>query len=431
MVSGLPLAGTRVISHGIVYTGTAAASMLGDMGCEVIRVESVQRFPAWTRGPVARPPAGVAAHFGYADSEAGQRPWERFYSFHAMNRNQLGITLDLARPEGVDLYKRLVKVSDAVLENFAPGVMDRLGIGHSALKQVKPDIIMVSASGVGASGPYKDYSMFGTNVGAVVGMMALRGYPEDDMRVRNPAPVWSDNVAAGTLAFAVLVALHHRQRTGKGQHVDLSQAETVLPHMGEAIMDYVMNRRVAGPRGNRDPSMAPHGCYRCFGEDRWVAIAVCSDEQWKALCQALGSPSWAVDERFSSVVGRLANQDELDRRIEQWTVRHDPYEVMGILQHAGVPAAPVVKPSDLSSDRHLQERGFFKQVTHREVGTRVYPGMCFKFSKSPVVGIRIPPNCLGEHNEYVYGQLLGMSEAEIEHLQEEQLIGDTYLTTAL
>jgi len=429
-VARLPLAGIRVLSHGLVYTGTAAATMLGDMGCEVIRVESIQRFPAWTRGSMARPPRELARHFGYAGDEAGERPWERFYSFHATNRNQYGITLDLSRSRGVEIYKKLVRISDVVLENFARGVMDRLGIGYAALAEVDPEIVMVSASGLGATGPYRDYSMFGTNVGAIAGMMALRGYPDDDMTVRNPASVWSDNIAASTLAFAVLTALYCRQMTGKGQHVDLSQAETVLPHMGEAIMDYTLNGRVARPMGNRDRTMAPHGCYRCRGEDRWVTITVSSEEEWHALCDAMGSPGWTAEERFIDMAGRLAHQDELDGLIGEWTLERDPYEIMHLLQKAGVAAGPVLTPGDLCRDPHLEERGFFREVTHRETGTHRYPGMSFKFSRTPA-DIRIPPNCLGEHNEYVYGELLGMSPEEIAELERGQLIGDTYLPGVL
>lgn len=422
----LPLEGVRIISHGIVYTGTAASTMLGDMGAEVIRVESIQRFPAWTRGSVARPPKGLPAYYGYVGNDPGEKPWERFYSFHAMNRNQYGVTLDLNRAAGVEIYKSLVRVSDAVVENFAHGVMDRLGIGYSVLKQVKPDIIMISASGLGAVGPYRDFSTFGTNIEAVAGMMGLRGYRDDDMRVRNPAPVWSDNVAAATVVFVALVALHYRQKTGEGQFIDLSQVETILPHMGEAIMDYSMNGRVARPLGNRDTSMAPHGCYRCSGQDRWVTIAVASDEEWRAFCEALGKTEWTGDERFSTISARLANQDELDALIEKWTLKHDSYEVMHTLQRAGVAAAPVVTAADLYNDPHLKERGFFKEVTHREAGTHLYPGMCFRFSQSPV-GIRLAPNCLGEHNDYVFGEVLGMSREEIADLNREQLIGNAYL----
>ena len=288
-MSKLLLEGIRVVDHGIVYTGTAAATMLADMGAEMIRVESIGRFPAATRGAVARPPEGLETYFGYADNNPGERPWDRWYQLHALNRNKYGITLELNRPEGVEVYKRLVRTSDVIMENFSEGTMERLGLGYAALKEVKPDIIMVSASGLGKAGPYKGYSTFGSNIDAMSGMMSLRGYPDDDSMIRTTSHVWSDNVAAGTVAFAVLVALHYREKTGKGQFIDLSQADAFLPHMGETIMEYTMNNRVQEAVGNRESSMAPHGCYRCRGSDKWVTIAVSSHEQWEAFCQALGA----------------------------------------------------------------------------------------------------------------------------------------------
>lgn len=424
-MSKLPLDGIRIIDHGIVYTGTAATTMLADMGADVIRVESIQVLQPFTRGMIARPPKGMPAD-GYPDNDPGERPWNRWYQLHAIQRNKYAITLDLRRPKGVEIYKRLVKLSDIVLENFAPGVMDRLGIGYSALKEVKPDIILVSASGLGAAGPYKGYSAVGTSLGGMAGMASLRGYPDDDLLIRTPLPVWSDNVASGTAVFAALTAFHYREKTGKGQFIDLSQAETFLPHMGEAIMDYTMNKRVQKATGNRDPAMAPHGCYRCRGNDKWVTIAVSSDEQWKAFCQVLGNPSWTKEGRFGNALGRWANQDELDKLTEEWTLKHDSYEVMHILQRVGIPAGPVVRPSELYTDPHLKERGFFWEINHRETGTHLYPGMGFKFSKTPAT-TRIPPNCLGEHNQYVYGEILGMSDEEIAQLEEEQLIGDAFL----
>jgi len=425
-MSKLPLEGIRVIDHGIVYTGTAATTMLADMGAEVIRVESIQVLQPFTRGMMARPPKGMEGILGYADNDPGDRPWDRWFQLHAMQRNKYGITLDLTRPKGVEIYKKLAGLSDIVLDNFAPGVMDRLGIGYSVLKEVKPDIIMVSASGFGATGPYKTYAAVGTSLGGMTGLMSLRGHPDDDILIRTCLPVWSDNVASGTAVFATLTALHYRDKTGKGQFIDLSQAETFLPHMGETILDYTMNQRVQKPIGNREPSMAPHGCYQCQGDDKWVSISVSSDEQWGAFCRALGNPAWTKEERFNNPLSRWKNQDELDKLIEAWTIIHDPYEVMDVLQKVGVPAGPVVRPSDLYSDPHLKERGFFKEVTHRETGTHLYPGMCFKFSKTPA-DIRIPPNCLGEHNEYVYGEILGMSKEEITQLEEENFIGDAFL----
>lgn len=425
-MSKLPLEGIRVIDHGIVYTGTAATTMLADMGAEVIRVESIRRLPAMTRGPVARPPEGLEAYPGYADNNPGERPWDRWWQFHAMNRNKLGIGLELSHPKGLEVYKRLVRVGDVVLENFSEGTMERLGLGYPVLKQVKPDIIMISASGLGSAGPYKGYSSFGTNLDAITGMMALRGYPGDDIMIRDVIPVWSNNVAASTAAFAALTALHYREKTGKGQFIDLSQAETFLPHMGETLLDYTMNKRLQEAIGNRDPSMAPHGCYRCQGNDKWVTIAVSSDEQWEAFCRVLGNPAWTKEEKFGNTLSRRVNQDELDKLVEEWTIKHEPYQVMHILQGVGVPAGPVLGASDLYNDPHLKERGFFREVTHCEAGTHRYPGMCFKFSRTPA-DIRLPPNCLGEHNEYVFGEILGMSKEEIAQLEEEEIIGTTYL----
>ena len=426
-MSKLPLEGIRVIDHGVAYTGPGATSMLGDMGAEVIRVESIRRFPTMVRGMVARPVReGVEKYPGYADNDPGSRPWDRWWQHHALNRNKYGITLDLSRPKGVEIYKKLVKISDVVIENFSQGVMDKLGIGYAFHKGVKPDIIMISTSGLGDEGPYKGYSTFGSNIDSVTGMMSLRGYPGDDMMIRNPMPVWSDNVAAATAAFAAMVSIYYRNRTGKGQFVDLSQVESFLPHMGESIMEYTMNGRVPLPMGNRDSSMAPHGCYPCRGEDKWVVIAVSSDKEWQALCRAMGEPKWAKGKKFTTVSGRWHNQDELDGHISRWTKVRDNYEVMHLLQKEGVPAGVVTTPIELYEDFHLKERNFFVEATHREIGTCVYPGMFFKFSRTPA-RIRILPNLLGEHNDYVYGEILGMSREEIAQLEEEKLIGDAYL----
>ncbi|HEY91140.1 MAG TPA: CoA transferase [Dehalococcoidia bacterium] len=425
----LPLEGIKVIDHGIVYTGTAANAILADMGAEVIRVESIGRFPSMTRGYRPRPAPGLAEYPGYVDGDPGDRPWDRWFQLHAINRNKLGITLELNRPEGIEVYHKLVRRGDMVIENFSQGTMDRLGLGYEELKKVNPKIIMISASGLGKEGPYKGYSTFGTNLDAITGMTILRGYPDSDYTERDMIPVWSDNVAASTVAFAALVALHYREKTGKGQFIDLSQAEGFLPHMGEAVMDYTMNGRTGNAIGNRDMSYAPQGCYRCSGEDRWVTISVTSDTEWQAFCTAIGNPDWTKDTRFTDALSRWKNQDAMDTFIGEWTVEHDPYEVMHIMQAAGVAAGPVLSPADEFLDPHLNERGFFHELNHREAGTHRYPGMFFKFSKTPA-DIRIPPNCLGEHNDYVYGELLGMSREEIDRLEEQHIIGTEYLEDA-
>ncbi|MBN1614447.1 MAG: CoA transferase [Deltaproteobacteria bacterium] len=424
-MSKLPLTGIRVIDHGIVYTGTAATTLLADMGAEVIRVEPINILPPFTRGMMARPPKGIPMP-GYVDSDPGERPWDRWFQLHAMQHNKYDITLDLSQPKGVEIYKRIAKISDVVLENFAPGVMDRMGIGYEDLKAVKPDIILISASGLGAVGPYKNYAAVGTSLSGMTGMMSLRGYPGDDPTIRTVMPVWSDNVAATTAAFAAIAALYMRRKTGKGQFIDMSQAETFLPHMGEVIVDYTMNGRVAQVMGNRDQTMAPQGCYPCRGEDQWVTLSISTDRQWEGLCRAMGNPPWTKEERFGSVLGRLSNQDDLDKNIGEWTKQQDHYEVMHLLQKEGVPAGPVLTCTEIFSDPHLEARGYFTELTHREAGTHRYPGNAFQFSKTPM-SIRMAPPCLGEHNDYIYGELLGMTKAEIEALKAENLIGDAYL----
>ncbi|MBI2847808.1 MAG: CoA transferase [Chloroflexi bacterium] len=425
VATGLPLEGIRVLDHGIILAGTGATTMLADMGAEVIRVESINVLPPFgTRGMTARPPKGVRTP-GYVDNEPGDRPWDRCTSLHSLQRNKYGITLNLKDPRGQAIYKRIAMISDAVVDNYAPGTMDRMGIGYSALKEVNPGIIMVSASALGAEGPYKGYGGVGASVDAISGMMALRGYPGDDMLIRS-THVWPDNIAISTIPFALLVALYHRKKTGEGQFIDFSQSEAFLPHMGESIMDYTMNKRVPQAMGNRDSAMAPHGCYRCQGDDRWVTIAVSSDEQWQALCHAMGDPVWAKEENFNNSLSRWENQDELNKLIEEWTISRDAFEVMHLLQGVGIAAGPVARASEMYGDPHLKERGFFVEITHREAGTHLYPGWCFQFSKTPAT-VRIPPNCLGEHNEYILGEILGMSKEEIAPLEEDKVIGDAFL----
>jgi len=425
-MSRLPLEGIRVIDHGIVYTGPSATTILADMGAEVIRIESIQILLPFTRGYQVHPALyeGVAPE--YVDGQPGNRPWDRYHLLHAVQRNKYGITLDLSRPKGVEIYKRLAEISDVVLDNFAPGAMDRMGIGYTELKKVKPDVIMLSASGYGASGPYKGFSAVGASLGSFSGMASLRGYPGDDVTVRSPAQVWSDNVAGTTAAFAVLAALHYRSRKGVGQFIDFSQVESFLPHMGESIMEYSMNRRSPEAIGNRHEAMVPHGCYRCRGEDRWVTIAVSSDEQWQAFCEVIGNPEWVNQDRFADKSARYHNQDDLDGRITEWTSDKDSYEIMHLLQSVGIAAGPVVSQEDLLSDPHFKQRGFFEEVDHREAGKLRVPGMGFKYSKTPLK-YRMPANCLGEHNDYVYGELLGMSREEITSLEDEKYIGDEFL----
>ncbi len=419
----LPLEGIRVIETADVWAGPYTCSLLGDLGAEVIKVESIQRMS--TRGTMLRPPKQAP---GYVDKDPGERPWERASVFNGVNRNKLGITLNLKDPDGVDLYKRLVRISDIVVENYATGVLDNLGIGYKVLREINPGIIMVSMPLFGATGPYKDYRGNGGTCDPIAGHTLLRCYEDGDPYYIGQT-VHTDAVSSTTAVFALLAALFYRRRSGLGQYLDLSQCEGIMPHLGEAIMDYTMNGRVAQSTGNRGTVNAPHGCYRCKGDDRWVTIAITSDKEWTLLQEVMGNPDWPKSDKFQDALSRVENQDELDRHIADWTSGKDHYEVMQLLQKVGIAAGTVIDHAEAYADPHVGARGFFQRVTHPVAGTHEYPGNPWKFTKTPA-SIRRPSNCLGEHNKQVLCGILGLSSDEFQSLEDRRIIGDTYLEGA-
>ena len=325
----------------------------------------------------------------------------------------------------------MINVSDVFFESNAPATMEKLGLTYDTLKEVKEDLIYLRMPGLGCTGPHKYCSLFGAQLQALAGHTWLTGYTDLDLTTTQSLLFHCDASSGATAAFAILCALHYRKRTGKGQFIDLAQIETVVPHLADAVMDYTMNGRIQTAMGNRHPYMAPHGVYRCRGDDDWVAIAVSSDEEWEGFCRALGNPDWCSEERFSTALGRLENQDELDKLVEEWTCHHDNYEVMHILQKEGIAAGPVISQRDAFRDAQLVSRGFFEAVSHREAGTHLYPGMLWKMPKTPL-SIRKPPPCLGEHNDYVFKDILGMSDEEVAELEKENIIGgDEYLIESI
>jgi benzylsuccinate CoA-transferase BbsF subunit len=371
------------------------------MGAEVIKIESRKGLDLLRAEP---------SSFGSARGTYG--------ILNGLNLNKRGITLDLSQPKAVKIAKKLAKISDIVVENFRPGVMDRLGLGYSALKEIKPDIIMLSASSHGASGPEKYYSGWAATLAPLSGMAEVTGYPDS-----RPAELRSgaDLRGSNAVAFALLAALIYRQRTGEGQYIDLSARESLSCLIGDIFMDYTMNQRIRSRQANRDEIMAPHNCYRCNGEDKWVSIAVATDEEWQALCQAMGHPEWINDERFSDALSRWQNQEEIDSMIEQWTSRHSHYEVMEILQKAGVAAIASFSNKELCQDPHSQQRELFTEVEHPELGKQAVLNPPWKLSATPAQVIAPAPT-LGQDNRYVFGELLGMSDEEISSLEDEKVI---------
>lgn len=405
-MSELPLHKIRVTDVTNSWAGPYATGFLAGLGAEVIKVESVQRLDPWRGGGTGR---------GTDDF------WEKSPLFNSVNTDKLSITLDLTRPQGTGIFKRLVKISDIVAENYTPRVMKNFGLSYEDLRKVNPSIIMLSMPAYGTTGPWKDYPGFAALFEQMSGMPQLTGYPDGPPRMTDWG--FADIIGGVHGRVALMFALLYRQRTGKGQFIDLSQVEAGTSVLGDATVEYSMNKRIRPRRGNRHPSMAPHGYYRCKGDDFWVGIAVSSDEEWRSFCTAIGSPEWTSAERFSASPGRRRNQDELDKLVEAWTLKHDHYEVMNGLQQAGVAAAVIPTGPELLRDPHLQDRGMFQVIDREFVGLHPYPKTIPMRLSQSYPGIRMPAPTLGEHNDYVLGELLGISREEIDKLAEDGIIG--------
>ena len=402
----LPLEGIRVTDFCHVWAGPHVTQWLAVMGAEIIKIESNLR-PDLTRS-------------FFATNKTLIPGLNQSVDFAVLNYGKKCCTINMTLPKGRELAKEIMKVSDIVTENFGGAVMDRWGLGYSDLQKLKPDIIMYSGSGFGRTGPYKELPAYAPIVDAFAGLFSLNGCLGSE-----PCPFgvggWTDLVAAQHGAFAILAALHHRSNTGEGQYIDLSMTEVASSFLPDAIMDYTMNDRVQGSQGNRDNARAPHGCYRCQGDDEWIAIAVSSDEEWKAFCDAIGNPGLTRDERFSNGLNRWKNQEELDRLIQEWTRTHSHCEAMEILQRAGVMAGPSLKAEEVVQDSQLNEREFFIDIEHPEMGTVRLARLPWKLSDSPQGNYDHAPS-LGEHNDYVFKELLNMSDEKIAQLQEKQVI---------
>ena len=400
-----PLDGIRIIDFCWVWAGPSGTELLAFLGAEVIKVESWRRMDeersGMTRvGKVIDPNQSV--------------------SFNALNLNKLAITVDLRQPKGIELIRELIKVSDAVTNNFSAGVLERLGLSYDALKECKPDIIVLSMSGFGSSGPLTGYRGYAPTFEALSGVTDMSGY-QGGPPIRSALGGHLDITNGMAGAVVLLAALNYRLQTGEGQFIDLAQWEVGNCVIGEAFLNFDMTGRNPSRQGNRDDIMAPHNCYPCKGKDKWVSIAIATEEEWKALCQAMGNPGWTRDERFADTLRRWKNQEELDRLIGEWTKQHTHYEVMGILQRAGVAAVPSFNQEELVSDPHLKERGWLAEVEHPETGKKLYINPPWGLSATPARITRHAP-LVGEHNEYVFCELLGMPVEEFAGLVGEQVI---------
>jgi crotonobetainyl-CoA:carnitine CoA-transferase CaiB-like acyl-CoA transferase len=396
------LKGVRVADFGWVLAGPYSTMLLSYLGAEVIKVESRRRIDEQR----------VAHRAGLSEN------YEASSNFLEINLNKRSVSINISKPEGAALAKRLVAVSDVVIENMRPGVITRLGLGYDELVKVKPDIIMASISGWGGTGPLREYSAYAPCFSAYGGTAHLQGYPDEEPNQGTS----SNDARSGTAAtFAVLMALVMRQKTGKGQYIDLSACEAMTTLIGDRMVEYMMSGVSPIRSGNHDAHLAPHAVYRCRGEDRWISIAVSNEEEWDGLRAAMGHPNSLGEATFATAAGRWENRHRLDAAIEEWTRDRDTFELMDLLQAHGVPATPSFTAHDLFSSPHLIERGAITETHHPVQGVRPIIGPPWKMSATPPRIERSAP-LLGEDNSYVFGDLLGLSPEEVDRLAEEQVI---------
>ena len=445
----LPLHGLRVLDITVVWAGPHCTQLLAEWGAEVIRLEPLSPPQPNTRGAenrvtkeqvlAARAGGGIYL-YGFPDFDPGERPWNRSPAFNSHARNKRSMTVNVATPEGREVFLDMVRAADVVVENNVPETVERAGFTYADLAVANPAIILLRMPAYGLSGPYKNYRSFGTHMEGMTGHHYLRSYPNLDPSMVNDA--FTVDAASGVVgAFAVMAALRHRRRTGEGQLIELAQAENFLSYLGEYVLDYTMNGRSPEPQGNHHPCHSPHGVYPCRyrpafpdrpderpeeGGDRWIAIDVATDAEWQRLVAVMGEPEWTGDPRFATTLGRWQHRDKLNEQLSGWTRTQDDRELFLRLQEAGVTAGPVQNERDAHACPQLLSRGFFETMSHPQVGTHTYPGLNIRMAGTPNHAGRRFPCLLGQDNDYVYHDLLGVEQAKYDRLVELGQIGEDY-----
>lgn len=394
-----PLHGVRVADFTLHAAGPFCAHMLGLLGAECIKIETAER------PDIFRKPHPVYGRMGAA-------------TFDQVSSNKLSVQLNLKQPRGVELAKRLVGISDIVAESFRPGVMDRLGLNYDALKAVKSDIVMVSISASGQTGPERGYAGYAPLFGAAGGLGTLTGYEDGPpTEIRHVM----DHSTGLTAAMAALAAFLRKKRTGLGQHVDVAAREVACSFIGDALLQFAATGVAPRRTGNDAAQSAPHNVYPCAGEDAWVSIVVADEHEWQTFAHALGRAEWCTDARFATADARATHRRELDTAISAWTQVRSREEITRSLQEAGVAAFPSYTAQDIADDPHLNARGTIKALTGPQGESRKVVGPPWRFSRTPATLERWTP-ALGEHNQYVFGELLGLGREEIEALVAEKVI---------
>jgi benzylsuccinate CoA-transferase BbsF subunit len=386
-----PLAGVRIVDFSWVLTGPICTKFLAALGAEVIKIESR-----------ARP-----------DLSQRDTSWEE------LNPSKKSVTLNLRAEPARELARRLIAVSDVVVENFSAGVMDRLGLGYQRLSAQHPGLIMASSSALGRTGPERERVAYGTLIQCFTGWAALSAHP--GRPPRSAAGIWTDPLTAALETFLLMAAIWRQQATGEGCCFDISMAEATIAALPEPILAWSLNQELVEPRGNRDPLFAPQGAYPSRGDDRWLAVSVQSDVAWLALCDCIGRPDLGADPDLREVAGRRARHDEIDRALATWSRTLKPEAAAALLQARGIAATPTLTPADVLTDRHLAARGFASHVDGLAGGRRATLGFPWLVDGARPADFRRPPD-LGQHNREIFLDLLGLDPVEYQRLIDSQII---------
>ena len=404
----LPLDGLKVVELTGNWAGPIVGRHLGDLGADVVKLE-------WAARPATR------ALFMPGPTQDPQKyPYDRAMYFNLLNRNKRDLVVDLSADEGKQIFLELMREADVFVENNSARVMPNLGLDYETVRQENPRLIYVSMSGFGATGPWRDWSAYGSNIEASSGLASVTGYHADQVR-RTPL-FYADPVSGNHATVAILAALEHRDRTGEGQYIDVSLNEAGAAYFFEALMEYQTTREIRRPHGNRDRRFAPQGAYRAAGEDSWIALSVQSDEEWTALCRAIGRDDLLSDPALSTLEGRAARHDELDAAIEAWTSEREQYEAAWELQRAGISAAPILANWQVLHDPHIHAREFYQWVPHSVVGVYPYPSWPWRFSRTKPSIRRAAPR-FAEHNHEVLSEL-GYDDEQIAELFALEITSD-------
>lgn len=407
-----PLTGLRGVVLTQAWAGTFCTELLGFLGVEVIQIETRRRLDSW-RGGVGAPAGRLPGR------STAVHPWNTSPLYNSVNLNKEAITLDLSHPDGLAAFKQLVMTADIVAENFTPRVMSNFGLDFAGLTRIRPGLVMISMSAYGATGPYANTPGIGGTIEPMAGMSALLGY-EDGPPI-NSGQMYPDPVAGYFGAAAVLTALHHRERTGEGQWIDLSMQETSMTFVADALMDFSANRRVRGRLGNHHPSISPHNMYPC-ADGGWIALSAASDAEFERLCQTAGHAEWAADQRFACATCRKQHETALDTAITAWTETQEAPVIEQTLRAAGVLAAAVRNSQQVLEIETLWQRGMLVRVVHPEAGQHAYAAQPWRLGSTPG-GVRLPAPGLGEHSRAVLTGLLGMDEAAYARLEAAGVTG--------